>query len=36
VRSYFGVEVAFTEMTPDGRLRHPVFRGLAGEDHYGP
>jgi len=36
VRPYFGVEVAFTEMTPDGRLRHPVFRGLAGEDHYGP
>lgn len=32
VRPYFGVEVSFTEMTPDKKLRHPVFRGLVGGD----
>jgi len=26
VRPYFGVTVQYTEMTPDGKLRHPVFR----------
>lgn len=28
VRPHFGVLVSFTEMTSDGKLRHPVFRGL--------
>ncbi|HHW27872.1 MAG TPA: hypothetical protein GXX23_11155 [Firmicutes bacterium] len=26
VRPFYGVEVQYTEITPDGRLRHPVFR----------
>lgn len=25
---YFGVEVSYTEMTPDKRLRHPVFKDI--------
>lgn len=28
VRSQLGAEVEFTEWTPDGRLRHPSFKGL--------
>ncbi|MGE5580341.1 MAG: non-homologous end-joining DNA ligase [Bacillota bacterium] len=29
VEPFFGVQVDYTEMTPDGHLRHPVFRDLA-------
>ncbi len=29
VEPFYGAEISYTEMTPDGRLRHPVFRGLA-------
>jgi len=34
VRPFFGVEVSYTEMTPDKKLRHPVFRGIAAGDGY--
>ncbi len=29
---FYGVEVSYTEMTPDGRLRHPVFKEVTGPD----
>ncbi|QUL98890.1 MAG: ATP-dependent DNA ligase [Candidatus Fermentithermobacillus carboniphilus] len=30
VKPYFGVSVQYTEITSDGKLRHPVLRGLLG------
>ncbi len=30
IRPYFGVQVQYTEITPDGSLRHPVLRGIVG------
>jgi DNA ligase D-like protein (predicted ligase) len=36
VKPYFGVQVSYTEMTRERKLRHPVFRGLvAGEQDAG-
>lgn len=32
VEPFFGVQVDYTEMTPDGHLRHPVFRDLAANE----
>jgi DNA ligase D-like protein (predicted ligase) len=32
VEPFYGVEVSYTEITPDGRLRHPVFRGLVSKN----
>ena len=32
VTPYYGVEVAYTEMTPDGHLRHPVFKEVVAPD----
>lgn len=31
VKPFYGVEVHYTELTPDGRLRHPVFREVLQE-----
>lgn len=35
VEPFFGVQVDYTEMTPDGHLRHPVFRDVAYADKGG-
>jgi bifunctional non-homologous end joining protein LigD len=31
IEPYFGVRVQYTEITPDGNLRHPVLRGIIGK-----
>lgn len=30
IEPYFGVQVQYTEITPEGSLRHPVLRGIVG------